>query len=82
MRDSPQSIPAEQFDEHSPMRDDETDAVEILVREFGQEAGKRVGSTLAKEIRNDPEVRHAAATGAGIGLGIVVGFGLLAALSQ
>lgn len=58
------------------------DPADILIREFGQEAGKRVGSALAEEIHKDPETRRAAATGAGVGLGIVVGLGLLAIATQ
>jgi hypothetical protein len=64
------------------MQGSEADAVEVLLREFGQEAGRRIGNAVAEEIHTDPEVRRAAATGAGVGLGIVVGLGLLALATQ
>ena len=58
------------------------DPLDTLVREFSQEAGKRVGAALADEIHNDPEARRAAATGAGVGLGVIAGLGLIALLTQ
>lgn len=56
--------------------------MDVLIQEFSREAGKRVGAALAEEIHNDPDVRRAAATGAGVGLGVVAGVGLLALLTQ
>lgn len=61
---------------------EEADPLDVLIQEFGQEAGKRVGNALAEEIHSDPEARHAAATGAGIGIGVAVGLGLVALATQ
>lgn len=61
---------------------EDADPLVVLIREFSQEAGKRVGNALAEEIHNDPEVRRAVATGAGVGIGVVVGLGLLALATQ
>ncbi|SEP29174.1 hypothetical protein SAMN05216388_10675 [Halorientalis persicus] len=82
MTDTTQTVTTAQFDDQARSQGDGADAVDALVREFSQEAGKRVGAALAEEIHNDPEARRAAATGAGVGLGVVVGIGLLALLTQ
>jgi len=82
MSETPQPVPTVQSDNSPRTQGTESDAVELLLREFSQEAGKRVGTALAEEIHNDPEVRRAAATGAGVGLGVVVGLGLLSLLDQ
>lgn len=82
MTDNTQLVPTAQFDDQARSQSDEGDAVDIFIREFSQEAGKRIGTALAEEIHNDPEVRRAAATGAVIGLGVVVGIGILAHLTQ
>jgi len=82
MTETTQTVPTVQSDDQAQSQLDGADAVDIFIQEFGQEAGKRVGGALAEEIHNDPEVRRAAATGAGVGLGVVAGLGLLALLSQ
>lgn len=82
MTDTTQTVPTAQFDNQVRSQGDAGDAVDVFIREFSQEAGKRVGTALAEEIHNDPEVRRAAATGAGVGLGVVAGIGLLALLTQ
>lgn len=82
MSDTPQTVPTAQWSEQPRTQDGGGDAFEALIREFSQEAGKRVGTALAEEIHNDPEVRRAAATGAGVGLGIVAGLGILTLLTQ
>lgn len=82
MTDTTQTVPTVQFDDKPRSQTDRGDAVDVFIREFSQEAGKRVGSALAEEIHNDPEVRRAAATGAGVGLGVVAGIGLLALLTK
>jgi len=60
----------------------EIDPLDALVREFGKEAGTRIGNALAQEIHEDPEVRRAVATGAGVGVGIVAGLALLTLATQ
>jgi hypothetical protein len=80
MNETTQTVPTVQSDNHPQTQTGEADALGVLLREFGQEAGKRVGNALAEEIHNDPDVRRAAATGAGVGLGVVVGLALLAQL--
>lgn len=82
MNDTTRTVPTVQEAEHLRTQDDGGDAVEALIREFSQEAGKRVGAALAEEIHNDPEVRRAAATGAGVGLGIVAGLAAVTLLTQ
>lgn len=82
MTDTTQTVPTAQFDNQVRSQGDGGDAVDVLIREFSQEAGKRVGTALAEEIHSDPEVRLAAATGAGVGIGVVAGIGLLALLNQ
>lgn len=82
MTDTTQTVPTAQFDNQIRSHGDGGDAVDVFIREFSQEAGKRVGTALAEEIHNDPEVRRAAATGAGVGLGVVAGIGLLSLLTQ
>lgn len=82
MSETTQTVPTVQSDDQAQSQPGGADAVDIFIREFSQEAGKRVGGALAEEIHNDPEVRRAAATGAGVGLGVVVGLGLIALLSQ
>lgn len=77
-----QTVPVAQDGKKPQIHGSDGDPVEVLIREFSQEAGKRVGRALAEEIHNDPEVRRAAATGAGVGIGVVVGLGLLALYSQ
>jgi hypothetical protein len=80
MNETTHTVPTVQSDNQPQTQTGEVDAIDVLLREFGQEAGKRVGNALAEEIHNDPEVRRAAATGAGVGLGVVVGLALLAQL--
>ena len=77
-----QTVTTAQVDDQPRQQTGEPDAVDVFVREFGQEAGKHVGTALAEEIHNDPGVRRAAATGAGVGLGGVAGLVLLALLTQ
>jgi len=60
----------------------ETDPLDALAREFGKEAGTRIGNALAQEIHEDPDVRRAAAQGAGVGVGVVVGLALLTLATQ
>lgn len=57
--------------------DSEADPLEIVLEEFGKEAGVRVGDAIATEIHQDPKARQAAAAGVGIGVGIVLGTALL-----
>jgi hypothetical protein len=82
MTDTTQAVTTAQIKDQPQPQIDEHDAVDVLIQEFSREAGKRVGAALAEEIHNDPDVRRAAATGAGVGLGVVAGVGLLALLTQ
>ncbi|WP_143420904.1 hypothetical protein [Halorubrum halodurans] len=77
--ESPQKVPTVQTNNEAQFQ---SDPLDTLAREFSQEAGKRVGAALADEIHNDPEARRAAATGAGVGLGVIAGLGLIALLTQ
>lgn len=56
--------------------------VNAFAHELGKEAGARIGEAIAQEIHRDPEVRRIAATGAGVGVGLVVGVWLLSLASQ
>lgn len=76
------TVPAVQNENRIREHPKETDPLDVLIQEFGQEAGKRVGRALAEEIHNDPDARHAAATGAGLGIGVAVGLGLLILATQ
>lgn len=80
MNETTHTVPTVQSDNHAQTQTGEADAIDVLLQEFGQEAGKRVGNAIAEEIHNDPQVRRAAATGAGVGLGIVAGLALLSRL--
>ena len=77
--ESPQKVPTVQTNAEAQFQ---SYPLDTLAREFSQEAGKRVGAALADEIHNDPEARRAAATGAGVGLGVIAGLGLIALLTQ
>ncbi|WP_167551936.1 hypothetical protein [Halorubrum tropicale] len=77
--ESTRKVPTVQTNNEAQLQGDPLDT---LIREFSQEAGKRVGAALADEIHNDPEARRAAATGAGVGLGVIAGLGLIALLTQ
>lgn len=82
MNDTTNTVPTVQTENRFEKSNESEDPIDVLIQEFSQEAGKRVGNALAEEIHEDPEVRRAAAMGAGVGLGIVVGLGLLAAVTQ
>ncbi|QCS44637.1 hypothetical protein [Natrinema versiforme] len=82
MTDTNTTVPTVQAENRPQTNSETADPINLLIQEFGQEAGKQVGSALAEEIHKDPEVRRAAATGAGVGLGVIIGLGLLAAATQ
>ena len=54
--------------------------MDVFLREFGQEAGKRIGNALAEESHRDPEVRRTAATG--VGVGVVAAASLIGLLTE
>ena len=82
MTDTTQTVPTVQSNNQPLSQANDDDAIDAFMREFGQEAGKRIGTALAEGIRDDPEARRAAATGAGIGVGVVTGIAVLAFLTQ
>lgn len=75
-------VPTAQTQNELRKNTQETDPLDSLAREFGKEAGARIGNALAQEIHEDPEVRRAVATGAGVGVGVVVGLALLTLATQ
>lgn len=82
MQNTNTTVPTVQNKKRIQKHHEGTNPLDVLIREFSQEAGKRVGNALTEEIHNDPEVRRAAATGAGVGIGVVVGLRLLALATQ
>lgn len=82
MSDTRKSVPTVRTTDQPSTQENKSDSLDVLLSEFGQEAGKHVGNALAEEIHRNPEARRAAAMGAGIGVGIVAATAIVALLAE